>query len=96
LHRKDVVGTLFVLIGLLVAGAAWSAPFLPQDLALKVVEALVIAAASVVGGVLAWIGLQLITTPPPKPVEELEKELKDEIEQIKKEVLEKLKDSSRG
>jgi len=96
LHRKDVVGLTFVVVGLGVAALAWSAPFLPDSLAIKILEALMIIAASVLGGVLAWIGYQLITTPPPKPVEELERELRDEIEQIKKEVLQKLKDRNRG
>ncbi len=96
MHRKDAVGFLFVVSGLGVALAAWSAPFLPPREALLVLEALMILAASVLGGLLAWIGIQLITTPPPKPVEELEKELREEIESVKKEVMERLKGSNRG
>jgi len=96
LHRKDVVGLTFVVVGLAVIALAWSTPFLPDSFAIKILEVLMIIAASVLGGVLAWIGYQLMTTPPPKPVEELEKELRDEIEQIKKEVLQKLRDRSQG
>ncbi|NPA85533.1 MAG: transcriptional regulator [Crenarchaeota archaeon] len=96
MHRKDAVGMLFILLGLAIMLLAWSTPFLPPHIAIIIIEALVIAAASVVGAVLAWIGIQLLTTPPPKPVEELERELREEIEEIKREVMEKLKDRSRG
>jgi len=30
----------------------------------------------------AWIGYTLATTPPPKPIEEIEKELEEELKQI--------------
>jgi len=33
-------------------------------------------------GVLAWIGYTLVTTPPPKPIEEVEKELEEELKEI--------------
>ena len=32
--------------------------------------------------ILAWIGWTLATTPPPKPIEEIEKELEEELKQI--------------
>jgi len=31
-------------------------------------------------GILGWIGYTLATTPPPKPIEEVEKELEEELE----------------
>jgi predicted DNA-binding transcriptional regulator len=34
-------------------------------------------------GILAWIGYTLATTPPPKPIEEIEKEIEKETEQEK-------------
>lgn len=36
-------------------------------------------AVGAVLGVLAWIGYTLVTTPPPKPIEEIEKEIEDEL-----------------
>jgi len=36
-------------------------------------------------GILAWIGYTLATTPPPKPIEEIEKELNDELKKIREE-----------
>jgi len=32
--------------------------------------------------ILAWIGYTLATTPPPKPIEEIEKELEQELKQL--------------
>lgn len=37
-------------------------------------------------GILAWIGYTLATTPPPKPIEEIEKELEEELKRLEKEV----------
>ncbi len=36
-------------------------------------------------GILAWIGYTLATTPPPKPIEEIEKELEEELKKIEEE-----------
>ena len=33
-------------------------------------------------GILAWIGYTLATTPPPKPIEEIEKELEKELKEL--------------
>lgn len=43
-----------------------------------------IAVAGVLG-IIAWIGYTLATTPPPKPIEEIEKELEKEMESVEKE-----------
>jgi len=47
-----------------------------------------IAVAGVLG-ILAWIGYTLATTPPPKPIEEIEKELEKELKEVEKETKEK-------
>ena len=39
-------------------------------------------AVSVVLFIAAWIGYTLATTPPPKPIEEIEKELEEELKKI--------------
>jgi len=39
-------------------------------------------------GILAWIGYTLATTPPPKPIEEIEKELEEELKKLEEEVKE--------
>lgn len=48
----------------------------------------VTALIAVVGvmGILGWIGYTLATTPPPKPIEEIEKELEEELKKLEQEV----------
>jgi len=46
-----------------------------------------IAVAGVLG-ILAWIGYTLATTPPPKPIEEIEKDLEKELKEVEKETKE--------
>jgi len=36
-------------------------------------------------GILAWIGYTLATTPPPKPIEEIEKEIENELKKLEEE-----------
>lgn len=42
------------------------------------------ASITVIGvlGILAWIGYTLATTPPPKPIEEIEKKLEEELKKL--------------
>ena len=49
-----------------------------------------IAVAGVLG-ILAWIGYTLATTPPPKPVEEIEKEIEEELKKLEEETKEEEK-----
>ncbi|MEM1628269.1 MAG: transcriptional regulator [Desulfurococcaceae archaeon] len=35
-----------------------------------------------VSGILGWIGYTLATTPPPKPIEEIEKEIEEELKKL--------------
>jgi predicted DNA-binding transcriptional regulator len=41
-------------------------------------------AVAAVGLIVAWIGYTLATTPPPKPIEEIEKEIEKEMKEIEK------------
>lgn len=43
-----------------------------------------VAVAGVLG-ILAWIGYTLATTPPPKPIEEIEKEIEEELKKLEEE-----------
>jgi len=36
-------------------------------------------------GILAWVGYALATTPPPKPIEEIEKEIEEELKKLEQE-----------
>ena len=37
-------------------------------------------------GILGWIGYTLATTPPPKPIEEIEKEIEEELKKLEQEL----------
>ncbi len=80
--RDQVIGGLIMVaavIGILVY--TWILFFTEWTLILLQITAF-IAVAGVLG-ILAWIGYTLATTPPPKPIEEIEKELEKEMEAAK-------------
>lgn len=53
-------------------------------------------AVAAVFGILAWIGYTLATTPPPKPIEEIEKEIEEELKRLEKEMEESGEKGSEG
>lgn len=59
---------------------------LSQAASMDLVKLTVFVAVASVMGVLAWIGYTLATTPPPKPIEEIEKELEEELKRLEKEL----------
>lgn len=54
-----------------------------------------IAVAGVLG-ILAWIGYTLATTPPPKPIEEIEKEIEEELKKLEEEAKRKEQPPAEG
>ena len=52
---------------------------------LLIVQITLFVAVAAVLGILAWIGYTLATTPPPKPIEEIEKELEEELKKLEEE-----------
>lgn len=78
------------MIGIVVYG--WILFFTEWTLLLLQITGFVAVVA--VLGILAWIGYTLATTPPPKPIEEIEKELEDELKKLEEEVKEPSKESS--
>jgi len=88
-----VIGALILVasvIGIIVYG--WILFFTEWTMLLLKITGFV--AVAVVLGILAWIGYTLATTPPPKPVEEIEKELEEELKELGEEVKEPSKESS--
>ncbi|GAB6148831.1 transcriptional regulator [Stetteria hydrogenophila] len=57
--------------------------FTRYDLVLLKLTAL--ALVGIAAGILAWIGYTLATTPPPKPIEEIEKEVEEELKKLEQE-----------
>ena len=88
-----MIGALILVasvIGIIVYG--WILFFTEWTILLLQLTGFVAVAA--VLGILAWIGYTLATTPPPKPIEEIEKELEGELKELGEEVKEPPKESS--
>ena len=88
-----MIGALILVasvIGIIVYG--WILFFTEWTILLLQLTGFVAVAA--VLGILAWIGYTLATTPPPKPIEEIEKELEGELKELGEEVKESPKESS--
>ena len=88
-----MIGALILVasvIGIIVYG--WILFFTEWTMLLLKITGFV--AVAVVLGILAWIGYTLATTPPPKPIEEIEKELEGELKELGEEVKEPSKESS--
>jgi len=49
---------------------------------LLLIQVTLMIAVAGLAGILAWIGYTLATTPPPKPIEEIEKEIEKELEKL--------------
>jgi predicted DNA-binding transcriptional regulator len=83
MNRDRAIGVGLVAvgaIGILLYG--WLVFFSPWQVLILQLTAFVAVAA--VFGILAWVGYALITTPPPKPIEEIEKEVQKALEEIEK------------
>ena len=94
MNRDQLVGALILIasiIGILVYG--WIVFFTEWALILLQLTGFIAVAA--VLGILAWIGYTLATTPPPKPIEDIEKELEEELKKVEEESDEKKAEGSR-
>ncbi len=93
MNRDQVIGALILVasvIGIIVYG--WILFF--TEWAILLLQLTGFVAVAAVLGILAWIGYTLATTPPPKPIEEIEKELEGELKELEKEVKEPPKETS--
>jgi len=91
LSRDQVIGALILVasvIGIIVYG--WILFFTEWTILLLQLTGFV--AVATILGILAWIGYTLATTPPPKPIEEIEKELEEELKKLEEEVKEPSKE----
>ena len=90
MSRDQVIGGALVAVSIVVVIVyAWLVFFSQWwELVLKLTGFVAIAG---VFGILGWIGYTLATTPPPKPIEEIEKELEEELKKLEKETREEEK-----
>jgi len=85
--KDQVVGSGMVVGALVVLGVIiYLLFFAPEAVALMTLKVIVTIAIGIVAGLVAWIGYTLATTPPPKPIEEIEKELEEELKKLEEEL----------
>ena len=87
MNRDQVLGSvLLVASAIIIIAYIWLVFFPPLAGAdiflLKLTGAVAVAG---VFAILAWIGYTFATTPPPKPIEEIEKEIEEEMKKIEAE-----------
>jgi predicted DNA-binding transcriptional regulator len=82
--RDQVVGVVLMLVSISIIIVYGWLLFFTEWTLLLIQLTLMIAVAAVLG-VVAWIGYTLATTPPPKPIGEIEKEIQHELETLEKE-----------
>lgn len=83
MSKDQVIGAVLLVGGVLGIIAYGYLVFL-TEWALAVLKLTGFVAVAGVLGILAWIGYTLATTPPPKPIEEIEKEIEQEVKEPEK------------
>ncbi|MCS7369283.1 MAG: transcriptional regulator [archaeon GBS-70-058] len=81
MSKDQIIGVILLLasiIGIIVYG------YLIYMYPMIVTQITLFVAVAAVGLIVAWIGYTLATTPPPKPIEEIEKEIEKELKEIEK------------
>ncbi|AEA13357.1 transcription regulator containing HTH domain-like protein [Thermoproteus uzoniensis 768-20] len=87
MHRDKAVGIgLLILSVLVIVVYAWLVFLTKYDIV--VLKATAFLAVAAVFGILGWVGYALATTPPPKPIEEIEKEVEQALKEIEKQMQE--------
>ncbi|AFA39573.1 MAG: transcriptional regulator [Pyrobaculum sp.] len=95
MHRDKAVGAVLMavgIVGILLYG--WLVFLSPWQMLILQLTAFVAVAAVLV--ILAWVGYALATTPPPKPIEEIEKEVQKALEEIEKQMKEEAQQTTQS
>ncbi|MEM4430518.1 MAG: transcriptional regulator [Thermofilaceae archaeon] len=90
--RDQAVGAA-LMIGS-IAGIAIYGWLLMSPYSILILQLTAFIAVAGVLGILAWIGYTLATTPPPKPIEEIEKEIEEELKKLEEEAKKEAASSS--
>ncbi|MBS7649429.1 MAG: transcriptional regulator [Candidatus Bathyarchaeia archaeon] len=78
MSRDQVIGALLLVVGVLgIIIYGWLV-FLSQW-SMLVLQLTGFVAVAAILAIVSWIGYTLATTPPPKPIEEIEKEVEEEL-----------------
>jgi predicted DNA-binding transcriptional regulator len=95
LSRDQAIGYLLLAVSAVVIVVYGWLVFL-SEYSLLILQITGFVAVAGVFGILAWIGYTLATTPPPKPIEEIEKEIEAELKKLESEVAGKGVSSTEG
>ncbi|MEM3142148.1 MAG: transcriptional regulator, partial [Zestosphaera sp.] len=85
MSRDQVIGYLLLAASAVVI-VVYGWLVFATEYALLILKLTGFIAVAGVFGILAWIGYTLATTPPPKPIEEIEKEIEAELKKLESEV----------
>jgi len=86
MERDQLIGGFLLVISVIVILVyGYLVFFYNEAIAILVLKITGFLAVLGVFGVLGWIGYTLATTPPPKPIEEIEKELEEELKKLEEE-----------
>jgi len=82
--RDRAIGALLVIASaIVIALYIWLLFFPPiSGIDLLLTKITVAVAIAALCGIVGWIGYTLATTPPPKPIEEIEKEIEEELKKL--------------
>jgi predicted DNA-binding transcriptional regulator len=80
MNKDNAIGAVILVVSIVVIIVYLYLIFFPPSAGLDLFLLKLTASIAVAGvlGILAWIGYTLITTPPPKSIEEIEKEMTEE------------------
>jgi len=84
MSKDQAIGVL-MLLGSIIALIVYVWAVLLSEWWVIVIKLTGVLAVGAVLVILAWIGYTLATTPPPKPIEEIEKELEEELKKVEEE-----------
>ena len=83
MNRDQAIGAALMVAS--IAGIAVYGWLLVSPWSYLILQLTAFVAVAGVLGILAWIGYTLATTPPPKPIEEIEKEIEEELKKLEEE-----------
>lgn len=85
MSRDRLIGWVLVAVSVAVIFLYGWLMWFNEELSMVLIKLTLTIAVIAVFGILAWIGYTLATTPPPKPIEEIEKEIEEELKKLEEE-----------
>ncbi len=98
MHKDQAVGVGLIIISIIVIivyALLMFGPYIPiaginkiftMSVSIAALQVTAFIAIAIIFGILAWVGYTLATTPPPKPIEEIEKEIEEELKKLEEEL----------